>query len=229
MNVAARPLILAHRGLHGSAIDAPKENSYEAFAALLRAPLDGVEFDVRIARDGEPVVIHDASLARTHGDPRAVADLDADELTTLGVPRLAVILQLLPPPLFLDIELKVAPTPLLIEQIRQARGAAGERMVVSSFNPAHLRQVEADAPSWERWLNVEEGDPLAAARAANCQGVAVALPLLSRQLFHEAAFHKIRVAAWTVRAESDVARLGSENLYAVCGEGAGLSMMLSSR
>ena len=100
-------------------------------------------------------------------------------------------------------------------------------MVISSFAPAHLRQVEADAPSWERWLNVEEGDPLAAARAANCQGVAVALPLLSRQLFHEAALHKIRVAAWTVRAESDVARLGSENLYAVCGEG--LSMMLSSR
>ena len=102
-------------------------------------------------------------------------------------------------------------------------------MVVSSFDPAHLRQVEADAPAWERWLNVEAGDPVAAARAARCQGVAVALPLLCRQLFHEAALHKIRVAAWTVRTERDVARLGSESLYAVCGEGEGLSKMLVSR
>ena len=75
--------------------------------------------------------------------------------------------------------------------------------------------------------NIEQ--PVESLSGGQRQGVAVALPLLCRQLFHEAALHKIRVAAWTVRTERDVARLGSESLYAVCGEGEGLSKMLVSR
>ena len=52
------PLIIGHRG--ASAV-AP-ENTLSAFARAVRDGADGIELDVRLSRDGVPVVIHDATL-----------------------------------------------------------------------------------------------------------------------------------------------------------------------
>ncbi|MDQ3819478.1 MAG: glycerophosphodiester phosphodiesterase, partial [Acidobacteriota bacterium] len=52
------PLIIGHRG---AAAVAP-ENTLASFERALRDGADGIEFDVRLARDGVPVVIHDATL-----------------------------------------------------------------------------------------------------------------------------------------------------------------------
>ncbi|HEX7313826.1 MAG TPA: glycerophosphodiester phosphodiesterase family protein [Pyrinomonadaceae bacterium] len=54
-------LIIGHRG---SSAYAP-ENTHAAFAQAFDDGADGIEFDVRLARDGVPVVIHDATLDRT--------------------------------------------------------------------------------------------------------------------------------------------------------------------
>ncbi len=72
----AKPLIIGHRG--ASAV-AP-ENTLAAFERALQDGADGVEFDVRLARDRTPVVIHDATLRRTTRRDGAVADLTASEL-----------------------------------------------------------------------------------------------------------------------------------------------------
>jgi len=60
-NRAERPLIFAHRG--GAKL-AP-ENTLAAFDRGLEAGADGLELDVRLSRDGLPVVSHDATLDRT--------------------------------------------------------------------------------------------------------------------------------------------------------------------
>ncbi|MFN0138748.1 MAG: glycerophosphodiester phosphodiesterase [Pyrinomonadaceae bacterium] len=70
------PLIIAHRG--ASAI-AP-ENTLAAFSAAIDAGVDGIEFDVQLARDGVPVVIHDTDLRRTAGVSERVADLTSARL-----------------------------------------------------------------------------------------------------------------------------------------------------
>lgn len=75
----AKPLIIAHRG--ASAI-AP-ENTLAAFSRAIEAGADGVEFDVRLSKDGLPVVMHDATLARTAGIDGRVADLTAEQLSRL--------------------------------------------------------------------------------------------------------------------------------------------------
>ena len=70
-------LRLAHRGDHRRL----PENSLAALVAGARAPMsDGVEFDVRVSADGVPVVIHDATLERTHGLATAVTESTAAEL-----------------------------------------------------------------------------------------------------------------------------------------------------
>jgi glycerophosphoryl diester phosphodiesterase len=77
--VNSLPLIIGHRGASRHA----PENTLAAFDAAVRAGAAGVEFDVRLSRDGVPVVIHDASLKRTTGRNELVADLTAKQLAAV--------------------------------------------------------------------------------------------------------------------------------------------------
>lgn len=56
-----------------------------AFRKAMEAGADGIEFDVRLSRDGVPVVIHDASLQRTGLRPEKLSDLSVKELKQIDV------------------------------------------------------------------------------------------------------------------------------------------------
>ena len=56
-----------------------------AFRGAIAAGADGIEFDVRLTRDGVPVVIHDSTLHRTGGLPQRIADLTWSELKNVEV------------------------------------------------------------------------------------------------------------------------------------------------
>ena len=81
---ASRPLILAHRG---DSFRGP-ENTLEAAELGFEAGADGWELDVRLTKDGVPVLLHDESLLRTtdvarrfEGDPREVSGFLVGEFT----------------------------------------------------------------------------------------------------------------------------------------------------
>jgi len=57
----SEPLIIGHRGASAYA----PENTLVAFDLAFLDGADGIEFDVRLARDGVPVCIHDRTLLRT--------------------------------------------------------------------------------------------------------------------------------------------------------------------
>jgi glycerophosphoryl diester phosphodiesterase len=75
--------IIAHRG---ASFDAP-ENTLTAIRLGWEQGADGVEFDVRLSRDGQIVVIHDADTKRLAGVDRLVADQTLAELKQLDVGR----------------------------------------------------------------------------------------------------------------------------------------------
>lgn len=75
------PLIIAHRGASSLA----PENTFAAFERAIADGADGIEFDVRLANDGVPVVIHDATLKRTAGLSGRVDDYSAKELGQIDV------------------------------------------------------------------------------------------------------------------------------------------------
>jgi glycerophosphoryl diester phosphodiesterase len=75
------PLIIAHRG--ASAV-AP-ENTLAAFRRALEIGADGIELDVRLASDGVPVVIHDATLQRTGSVRGAIAQMTSAQLANADV------------------------------------------------------------------------------------------------------------------------------------------------
>lgn len=78
---SSNPLIIAHRGASRLA----PENTLAAFRMAVDAGADGIELDVRLARDGVPVVIHDAGLLRLAGIEKDTAELTSGELQNLDV------------------------------------------------------------------------------------------------------------------------------------------------
>jgi glycerophosphoryl diester phosphodiesterase len=76
-----KPLIIAHRGASALA----PENTLAAFKKALADGAEGVEFDVRLTKDGRPVVFHDATLARLTNRKNPVSSLTAAELQEIDV------------------------------------------------------------------------------------------------------------------------------------------------
>jgi len=119
-------LLFAHRGYH---IEAP-ENTLAAFAAAIRLGVDGIETDVRLSRDGLPVIMHDRVTPRR----RAVAELTRREIEDdVGhpVPVLGEILDVFPDVLW-NIEIKNPEAwpaaSRILEQFQSTR-----RLIVTSF------------------------------------------------------------------------------------------------
>ncbi len=73
------PRILAHRG--GGTL-AP-ENTYAGLRCGMAAGFRAIEFDVMLARDGVPVVMHDPGLGRTVRGSGSVFEHDAAELAAM--------------------------------------------------------------------------------------------------------------------------------------------------
>lgn len=80
------PVVVAHRA--GAALG--PENTLQALEASIAAGADMVEVDVRLTRDGVPVLLHDSTLRRTAGVERPVRELTLEELEKIdgSVPTL---------------------------------------------------------------------------------------------------------------------------------------------
>lgn len=73
------PINLAHRGASARA----PENTLEAFRLAMEGGAGGLELDLHVTRDGEVVVIHDATVDRTTDGSGPVADMSLEELRRL--------------------------------------------------------------------------------------------------------------------------------------------------
>lgn len=138
---------IAHRGVHDLAAGRP-ENSLAAFrrACELGFP---VELDVRVTRDNEAVVIHDASLGRLAGADRPVHEMPASQITALAlqgtaerIPRLADALDVVAGqvPLLLDLKSRLA-SPALERVVARALDGYGGHVAVQSFSPISLLKI----------------------------------------------------------------------------------------
>ena len=106
--------VAAHRGWCAKY----PENTMAAFRAAAELGVDQIETDVRVTRDGELVLIHDATVDRTTNGKGAVCDKLLCELKTLDagngerIPTLREFMEYIKdlPTMTLDIELKEYPT-----------------------------------------------------------------------------------------------------------------------
>ncbi len=150
--------ITAHRG---ASIAAP-ENTLAAFRAAMDAGATYSELDVQHTRDGQIVVLHDGDFMRMAGDPRKVGELTAADLVSIDVgrrydaafageraPPLEEVIDLARGRMRINVELKYnvpdpGLAPAVVELLR--RKDFLDQVVITSLDPAALRQVEALEP-----------------------------------------------------------------------------------
>ena len=142
---AARVEVIAHRG---ASADAP-EHTWAAYDLALAQRADALELDLRMARDGALVVLHDPTLLRTAGLARHIAGLTAGDLAALAPARrpllLADVLFRYRGRTAFLLELK-DPTPAMERRLVETLGATRLDVVVQSFDTAALRRIRARMP-----------------------------------------------------------------------------------
>lgn len=127
-----------HRGVHAHA---GEENTLRSFASALKMGL-GFECDVRMSREGSPVIVHDSTLLRTHGiSKKRVQDLSVQELSSLGVPTLEQALALITGGGRAVLDLKVSPDVLIRKVARVARrmGLHKDQLTLLVWSPTAER------------------------------------------------------------------------------------------
>lgn len=207
----------AHRGLHGGA---RIENSRGAIAEAV-ARGHGVEIDVRLSRDGEAMVFHDATLDRLTAVEGALADLTAARLRAIrldccgeSIPRLAEILTLIAGRRPLLIEVKSPrrrPGRLCAAVARDLDGYDGP-VGVMSFNPEVAAWFARRVPRILRGLVVTEsgrrglrgriGRRLALWRA-KADFLAYDVRDLPSRFAGAARSRGLPVYSWTVRSDAE--------------------------
>ncbi len=192
---APAPKVKAHRG---ASHDAP-ENTVAAVTLAWEQGAAGAEIDVRMSKDGVPVVIHDEDTARTAGVEAAVADQTAAALTALDVgawkgaafagerlPTLADVLAAVPKGRTVFVEIKSgADTVPDIAAVIRASAPAGN-VAFESFDLPVLAAVGREFPDAARYWLVgvrtdrqtgrklpHEREVAEVAKAAGVTGVAV--------------------------------------------------------
>lgn len=150
------PVAIAHRG--GSGLR--PENTLAAFDNAVSLGVDALECDVHLSRDGEVVIIHDATLERTTDATGPVEGRTADELYRIdagfrfgpdrglpfrdqgiGVPRLSTLLRRHPrTPVIVEIKGESPATAgRVIDTVREC--GAEDRVIFAGFSQAVLSAV----------------------------------------------------------------------------------------
>ncbi|HOG08263.1 MAG TPA: glycerophosphodiester phosphodiesterase family protein [Syntrophales bacterium] len=147
-------LKIAHRGYSSRY----PENTLPAFEGAVAAGADMIELDVRLSRDGELVVIHDATIDRTSNGRGRMADLTLAELrrfsypnamTAFGrvpIPTLAEVIDRVGAQVTLNVEIKgrrsgSAGMERLIAALLRRKGAV-DRVIVSAFDRRALVEMK---------------------------------------------------------------------------------------
>ena len=189
------PKVLAHRG--GGTL-AP-ENTFAGLRRGMRAGFRAIEYDVMLARDGVPIVMHDPWLGRTVAGSGKICDYDALELAGMDAGAwFGRAFEGEPVPLFVEfaqfckahgvwmnIELKPAPgfeseTGAVVARIAAAMFAdelAAGRLerapLLSSFSQPALEAAREAAPQLPRACLMSELPPDWERRARDVDAVAI--------------------------------------------------------
>jgi glycerophosphoryl diester phosphodiesterase len=161
--------ILSHRGFHLGAAGV-HENTHAAFERAIRFGADGIETDIRLTADAQPVLFHD----RLAPDDRPVEMLTGGELAKIVGYEIPTVTEALSrfPNTFWNLEIKcAAAVPATVDAVR--RHSRPETLLLTSFRHDVVRDcagqldvacglIAAHAPidvpqmlgAWQKYPNV---------------------------------------------------------------------------
>jgi glycerophosphoryl diester phosphodiesterase len=215
-----RPRIVGHRG---ASFEAP-ENTLAAFKRAWALGVEACELDVHVTKDGEVVVIHDATTLRIGGVDRPVAEQTLAELRQLEVgawkhikykgeriPTLAQALATIPAGRTMFVEIKTGKdtAPAIADVIKKTRPTS-VAIALQGFDPDSLGALAGllpDAPAY--WTVAPPRDakdqpqpyPLSVigeAKQRNFAGLALDYRGVTAELLAAASTADISIDVWTL-------------------------------
>ena len=154
------PVIIAHRGASAAA----PENTLAAFALAADLGADAIELDVKLSKDGAPIILHDETVNRTTDAKGKVKDFTLADFQAMDagswkatqyagerVPTLAQVFELVGSRLWINVELTnyftrgddLVPTVVALIQKMNLQ----KRVLLSSFDPLNLRRARQLDPA----------------------------------------------------------------------------------
>ncbi|MEM7513725.1 MAG: glycerophosphodiester phosphodiesterase family protein [Bacteroidota bacterium] len=157
------PLVIAHRGSSGLA----PENTLAAIQKSIDAGVDMIEVDLHLSKEGEVIILHDATLERTTNGCGEAMDFTVEELQQLDagswfseeftgekIPTLKEVFDLVQGKIVLLLELKKGDQGLyegivkaVVDQVREY--GMGKQVVLQSFESEVVDELVRIAPDME--------------------------------------------------------------------------------
>jgi glycerophosphoryl diester phosphodiesterase len=207
---------VGHRGLMG----VEPENTLRSFRRAERAGCDVIELDLHLSKDGELVVMHDAEVDRTTDGTGPVADLTVAELRGLDagggerVPLFTEVVEAVAAPLQAEIKDRAAAR--VLAGVIEGRRLHG-RVTVISFHDEALAETAQLLPGVALGLVTGRSTPSAPERARELGAGLVSCELahLEEEVVGRCHAAGVKVLAWTVNTEAELARAGELGLDGV--------------
>ena len=235
------PLVVAHRG---NSVKAP-ENTLAAFREAIELGAPAAECDVHLTRDGQVVVMHDATLDRTTDGTGGIAGLTLAEVQAADAgswkgdkyrgehaPTLADTLALTRGKLRLLVEIKAEGIARqVVEVIRRADALAD--VTVISFSQATckaVRELEPRLPVGLLSGGIEEDSEdaadalIRAALGPHVQFLSVAYPGAKPSLLRRAQLAGMSVFVWTIDDPEQVQRYASMGVASITSNDPAMAM-----
>lgn len=213
-NVVCMVTVTGHRG----AAAYEPENTIRSFKRALSVGVDAVELDVHLSREGQVMVIHDATVDRTTDGHGSVSSLTFGQLRRLDaglgerIPTLREVIDLVRGRAVLQVELKGENTERPVVKLVEESGCEGI-VRLTSFDHRRVRQAKALNPSIASGVLFvcRPVDPVGLARDAAADALHVHYSMVDREMVTSAHASGLMVSVWNVddadEAES-VASLG---------------------
>jgi glycerophosphoryl diester phosphodiesterase len=236
LNPLEKPLIIGHRGACALA----PENTMSSFRLAFEHKADGIEFDTKLSRDGEVVIIHDQTLERTTNGSGKVIETSLENLKNLDagskfsptfagekIPTLDELFKELGGKIFMNIELTnyASPSDALVDKVVELirKYKIENSVMFSSFNANNLAKAQRLIPEVPTGLLALKGWMGAFSRYPF--GLRVS-PEYTHPYFSDAPASFIsaehgrgrRVNVWTVNDPKDVRRLVHDHVDGIMGD-----------
>jgi len=208
------PIAIAHRGDPLAA----RENTLPAFTSAVRQGAEMVELDLRRTRDGEIVVLHDATLSRLWGVEGDVADLELAAVREIGhgsvrIPTFREVLHHIDVPLMVD--LNAGTVEGALHEVRTADAMARALFVTGNVATLrHLRDLAPEARIGLTWVEPEPPPP-ALLQELGAEYWNPMFRLVTPA--HVADVHRmgLKVSTWTVDKPRHMARVVAAGVDAI--------------
>ena len=200
-------------GHRGAAALAP-ENTLESFKKAHDCGATAIEFDVRLTKDGVPIIVHDENLRRLAGIDAEVSNLTLNEIKKVKImgeepiPTLEEVLEYASDRLAVDMELKIVGAEKQVVKFLEKYGLK-ERSIVTSFIPLALLNVKQECGKLRIGIICGEWDEeyLDIAKKLGADTIIPNYKSITPSIIKQIKNRGLKIFPWTVNTVEDALKL----------------------